>query len=94
MLGQWCETLDGSALATGLYNPIIRGWMVYFGEYRPSELRELMQRLNQRLRKWAMRKYKKLRRRKKKAKRWLRRVALKQPSIFCHWIRWMPSLAR
>jgi RNA-directed DNA polymerase len=31
---------------SAMYNPIIRGWLVYFGKYRPSELGELKRSLN------------------------------------------------
>jgi RNA-directed DNA polymerase len=42
---------------------------------------------NELLAKWAMRKYKRLRRRPRRARRFLADVARRQPGLFAHW-RW------
>lgn len=66
-------------------NPILRGWMNYYGRYRKSELSRTFQTFNGILLRWAMRKYKKLRCRVNKSIRWLGRVASNQRWLFVHW---------
>lgn len=66
-------------------NPTVRGWINYYGSYYRSALGPLIDYLDQKLVKWATRKYKKLRRRPGKAFRWLRRIQRRQPRLFAHW---------
>jgi RNA-directed DNA polymerase len=44
-----------------MYNPIIRGWVNYYGSFYKSKLYDVFNPLNLTLARWAMRKYKKLR---------------------------------
>lgn len=44
-----------------LFNPLIRGWLNYYGSYYKSALYPLFDQLNRSLKKWAMRKYQRLR---------------------------------
>ena len=67
-----------------MYNPKIRGWMNYYGEYYPSEAKKLMHYINICLCKYVKRKYRK-HSSWKKAWRWLARVAEKKPELFAHW---------
>ena len=69
-----------------MFNPIIRGWINYYGSYYKSALRPIFDQLNRCLRKWAMRKYKKLRGRPRRARYWLGRIARRQPYLFAHWL--------
>lgn len=47
--------------------------------------------LNDRLVRWAMAKYKRFRGRRRRATRWLKEVAARQPKLFAHWERgWLP----
>ncbi len=66
-------------------NPIIRGWINYYGRFNPSAMSGILHHINWRLVRWATCKYKKLRGRQQKATRWLRQVAERQPNIFVHW---------
>jgi group II intron reverse transcriptase/maturase len=66
-------------------NPVLRGWINYYGQYRKSELSRTFQLFNRILIRWAMRKYKRLRRRVNKAVRWLARIVRTQPWLFVHW---------
>lgn len=66
-------------------NSIIRGWIYYYGRYYPSAMRRIFEHINWRLVRWATCKYKKLRGRQRKAKIWLKRIALRQPNLFVHW---------
>ena len=44
-----------------MFNPIIRGWLTYYGRYYPSGLYPTLQYLDRRLARWAEGKYKRLR---------------------------------
>jgi RNA-directed DNA polymerase len=67
-------------------NPVIRGWIGYYGRYYPSELDGLLRRINTYLVRWARRKFKRLRA-FKKAKRWWNGLLQRQPRLFAHWAR-------
>lgn len=66
-------------------NPIIRGWLNYYGKFYKSAVSPLFAYLNRRLATWAMRKYKKLNKSLKQAIHWIERIAAKQPKMFAHW---------
>jgi group II intron reverse transcriptase/maturase len=66
-------------------NPIIQGWINYYGRYYKSALYPTLRCLNRRLVMWATRKYKRLRGHRRRAKHWLDRIARKQPNLFAHW---------
>ena len=68
-----------------MFNPIIRGWVNYYGQFYKSALRPVLNQLNGSLQRWAIRKYKKLRRRKRRAFYWLGRIAKQMPYLFAHW---------
>jgi RNA-directed DNA polymerase len=69
-------------------NPIIQGWMNYYGMFYKSELYGLLRRINTYLVRWARRKYKRLRA-FKRFKRWWDRLLKRAPNLFVHW-KWMP----
>lgn len=66
-------------------NPILYGWINYFGTYHRSELDSVFRHFNQTLVKWAMRKYKRLRGRKTQAIDFLSNLAKGNPKLFAHW---------
>ncbi len=68
-----------------MFNPIIRGWVNYYGQFYKSALHPVLKQLNGSLQRWAMRKYKKLRRRKRRAFYWLGRIAKRMSYLFAHW---------
>jgi RNA-directed DNA polymerase len=68
-----------------MFNPIIRGWINYYGSYYKSALYPIFNQLNLALIKWAKRKYKRLRKRQRKAYHWLGRIARQSPGLFAHW---------
>jgi len=72
-------------------NPIVRGWMTYYGRYYRTALDRLLKRINTYLMRWAQRKYKRLRP-FRKALRWWARLTERQPRMFAHWA-WMPDLS-
>ena len=68
-----------------MFNPIIRGWLQYYGRYYRSALYPTMRELNQDLVLWAKRKYKKLRRHHRRAASWIARISRRAPELFAHW---------
>jgi RNA-directed DNA polymerase len=70
-------------------NPIVRGWIQYYGAFYRSALHPLLQRINAYLVRWIRRKYKQLRAKKKAMKRW-QEITIRYPHMFAHW-KWVPS---
>jgi RNA-directed DNA polymerase len=68
-----------------MINPVLRGWINYYGRFRKSALYRVFQHLNNILVRWASRKYKRLRGHKRRAWLWLQGVMHRQPSLFAHW---------
>ena len=68
-------------------NPIVRGWMNYYGEFNRFEMYSLLQRINTYLMRWARKKYKRLRT-WKRFKSWWRGLTEREPELFAHWA-WM-----
>ncbi len=75
---------DLSGLAHEI-NPMVRGWIGYYGAFYRSGLYSLARRIDQHLLRWAMRKFKRLRGRKAKASAWLDAARQHQPRLFTHW---------
>jgi RNA-directed DNA polymerase len=69
----------------GILNPQIQGWINYYGRFYKSALSPIFKQLNRSLQSWAMRKYKKLRSRKRRAYHWLGRIAKQERYLFAHW---------
>jgi len=65
-------------------NPVIRGWIQYYGRYRKSGLLNTLWHLDRLLVKWARKKYEKLRS-WKKAWAWLNGIKSQSPQLFTHW---------
>jgi len=66
-------------------NPIVRGWMNYYGAFYKSALYPLLERINAYLMRWIRKKYKRLRGRKKAQDAW--NQAIKRRSLFfAHWV--------
>ena len=82
----WRTDLSLDNLADWL-NPIIAGWMHYYGRFYRSRLYPLLLRVSFYLRRWAARKYKRLRT-YKRFKRWWAGLLARQPGLFAHW-RWV-----
>jgi RNA-directed DNA polymerase len=66
-------------------NPLIRGWLQYYGRYTRSALDPLLRYVNQTLVAWAARKFKRFNRSKLQAGRFLERVAQAERALFVHW---------
>jgi len=68
-----------------LLNPILRGWIYYYGKFRKSALALFFYRINLRLIKWAQWKYKRLRYRNRRSIAWIRNIHRNNPDLFAHW---------
>lgn len=68
-----------------MFNPILRGWVNYYGCFYKSAMYPTFRHLDRILVQWAMRKYKRLRHHKRRAEYWLGRIARKEPQLFAHW---------
>jgi RNA-directed DNA polymerase len=78
------KTLTDLAL---MFNLQLQGWINYYGRFYKSMLYPVFRHFNDTLVRWAMRKYKRLRRHKSRARRFIADVARRQPGLFVHW-RW------
>ena len=65
-------------------NPIVRGWMTYWGRFYRTEMDPLLKRINTYLMRWARKKYKRLRG-FKRLKAWWKGVTQRDPRLFAHW---------
>lgn len=66
-------------------NPILQGWLNYYGCYNPAAMHPMWKYVNATLVKWAMRKYKRYAGRKIQAGRMIESIANKRPRLFVHW---------
>ena len=68
-----------------ILNPMLRGWMNYFGKFNSSAMKYTLQCIERRIVKWAMCKYKNLRGHRRRAEKWLLSVRKREPKLFAHW---------
>ena len=68
-----------------LHNPVLRGWMAYYGRFCPSAMASVLEHFDKTLVAWAMRKFKRLKGHKIRACRFLEEIAKRQPNLFVHW---------
>lgn len=66
-------------------NPILRGWINYYGKFHLSELDSVFRHFNKRLVKWAISKYKSLKGSKMRAITFLTNLYRENPRLFVHW---------
>ena len=76
------KTLTDLAL---MFNATLQGWINYYGRFYKSMLYPTFRHLNEILVRWAAGKYKRLRRHRARARRFLADVARRQPGLFAHW---------
>lgn len=65
-------------------NPIVAGWMQYYGRFYRSAMYPLLQRINTYMKRWAGKKYRRLRTYARFSKWWTGLVG-RQPDLFMHW---------
>jgi RNA-directed DNA polymerase len=73
-------------------NPVVRGWMQYYGEFYRTEMNALLRRINTYLMRWARRKFKRLKA-FKRFKAWWYGLLHRVPAFFDHWA-WMTEFRR
>jgi RNA-directed DNA polymerase len=66
-------------------NPLLRGWINYYGRYAPSALAPLLRYVNQTLLAWALRKFKRFRAHKIRASQFLQKLSRQSAHLFVHW---------
>jgi RNA-directed DNA polymerase len=66
-------------------NPLLRGWIAYYGRFQPSALYPFFRHLDKSLAAWARRKYKRLRVSRTRAELFIKEIARKCPKLFAHW---------
>lgn len=67
-----------------MINPVVRGWMQYYGAFYPTALRPFLRRINAYLVRWLRNKYERLRSLPKALQAW-GRVTTQHPRLFAHW---------
>jgi hypothetical protein len=66
-------------------NPVVRGWMNYYGRFYRSRCVQVLRHLNEALAAWVRRKYRRFRRRERASMYWLGRIARRDRTLFAHW---------
>ena len=84
--GNWRNntTLSLQELADSI-NPMLRGWLNYYGKYNRSSMYRVWRGVNNMLLSWAKKKYKSLKNSRTKAGKLLERIHKEQPGLFVHW---------
>ena len=67
------------------YNPVLRGWWNYFGEFYPSAMHSFAMYFDGKLMQWARRKYQTLERREQASVQWLIKMKNCFPQMFFYW---------
>ena len=66
-------------------NPMIRGWVHYYGKFKMFELTKVFRLLSMRLVWWARKRYKRYKTSIRKAYKWLASIRKQFPTLFYHW---------
>ena len=66
-------------------NPLLRGWINYYGRYAPSALAPLLRYVNQTLLAWATRKFKRFKAHRIRASHFLQALSRLNANLFVHW---------
>ncbi len=82
-MGQFFLVLKVKELTNKL-NPVVRGWIEYYGAFFKSELLFLVYHLDKLVYGWVIRKYKKHGSNFNKAEIWVKRIKCKAPDYFVH----------
>lgn len=77
--------MNTSEAIAQMINRKTAGWINYYGKFYKSALDKLFSYLNKRLVRWAMRKFKRLTRSRRKGANWLIKLITKEPKLFTHW---------
>ena len=76
-------------------NPQVRGWYNYYTKFGKTEFRRVMRHLNDKLARWAIRKYKEFKKHPRKAYAWLENLSRRETGMFAHWsLGYLPQCAK
>ena len=76
-------------------NPQVRGWYNYYTKFGRTEFWYVMKHLNDKLVRWAKRKYKAFRGKLRKAEVWLENLSRRERGMFVHWsLGYVPQAAK
>lgn len=67
------------------FNPILQGWINYYGQYSRAAMYEIWRHFNKTLVAWVQRKYRGFHKHKTRASRFLEGISKKRPQLFVHW---------
>ena len=67
------------------WDPILRGWLQYYGKFCPTAMDPVLRHFNRTLVKWAMGKYKRLKGHKTQASLYIQAISKHQRDLFVHW---------
>lgn len=67
------------------FNPVIQGWLNYYGKYGKRELTKVLEHINLHLCQWFRRKHKSYKRKKELTRKVMTSIALREPRMFAHW---------
>ena len=80
------QTSAGLRELAARYDTRLRGWLNYYGRFYKSATRQVFYRFDERLLRWARRKYRRLLRSPVRAHRWLQQMKMRLPRLFNHWL--------
>jgi RNA-directed DNA polymerase len=66
-------------------NPLLRGWIGYYGRYASSQLEPMLRHVNLTIRRWVVRKFKRFAARRVAAALFLERLVKTRADLFVHW---------
>jgi len=75
-------------------NPVLQGWINYYGKFYPSMLKRILERVNFHLAYWVRRKFKRYKNKLTRSYHKLGKIAKENPTLFSHW-KWgiVPSVS-
>jgi RNA-directed DNA polymerase len=79
------HTVDLTDLAQEI-NPVLKGWLKYYGRFYRSALYAVFDSLDQYLVRWVRRKYKRLKDKVSRARELVVKIRHQRPGLFAHWI--------
>jgi RNA-directed DNA polymerase len=68
-----------------MLNSKIRGWINYYGKIKCNSLKPVFYYLHHRIIKWILNRYKRFKRSRVLAVKWLKRITKDYPNMFYHW---------
>ena len=66
-------------------NPVLRGWITYYGKFYPTRLKILLDEVNRHLARWVTAKFKRFKGKPYRAYYWLGNISRKESKLFYHW---------